>query len=148
MIRLRRKLLMMMSHKLVIQIPYKSEKKFAVLVHLFFNPDLKEEQRFLRFASYQTPELMERFFAKAHDALAVDGKVIVIYSNYAELAVGDEKHPVREELKLNDRFVRLECIVEKVPLPSKIKSGKIAKYAIQSSNTVLSLTTIGGKGIS
>lgn len=89
----------------------------------------------------------------------------MIYSNYAELAVGDEKHPVREELKLNDRyichayrksgnincasrFVRLECIVEKVPLPSKIKSGKIAKYAIQSSNTVLSLTTIGGKGIS
>jgi len=67
---------------------------------------------------------MQRFFDGAHTTLRADGKVCVVYSNYAEI-VGREtaETPMDRELATSDRFEVLYDSVVPVPVPTKVRDG-------------------------
>lgn len=55
-------------------------------------------------AMYYEDELFERFFEQASQHLKPDGKVVLIFSNLAEVVDEESTHPIIEELRNNDRF--------------------------------------------
>ena len=55
-------------------------------------------------AMYYEEELFPRFFEQAQKHLAPNGKIVLIFSNLAEVVDEESKHPIIEELRNNNRF--------------------------------------------
>lgn len=55
-------------------------------------------------AMYYEADLFPRFFEQAKEHLAPDGKVVLIFSNLAEVVDEESTHPIIEELRNNNRF--------------------------------------------
>ena len=55
-------------------------------------------------AMYYEEELFPRFFEQAQKHLAPNGKIVLIFSNLAEVVDKESKHPIIEELQNNNRF--------------------------------------------
>ena len=55
-------------------------------------------------AMYYEEELFPRFFEQALKHLTSNGKIVLIFSNLAEVVDEDSKHPIIEELRNNNRY--------------------------------------------
>ncbi len=55
-------------------------------------------------AMYYEEELFPRFFEQAQKHLTPNGKIVLIFSNLAEVVDEESKHPIIEELRNNNRF--------------------------------------------
>ena len=55
-------------------------------------------------AMYYEEELFSRFFEQSLKHLSPDGKVVLLFSNLAELTDKESTHPIIEELQKNNRF--------------------------------------------
>ncbi|MFK5975848.1 MAG: methyltransferase [Sulfurovum sp.] len=55
-------------------------------------------------AMYYEEELFPRFFEQAQKHLAPDGKIVLIFSNLAEIVDENTIHPIIQELRTNNRF--------------------------------------------
>jgi methylase of polypeptide subunit release factors len=55
-------------------------------------------------AIYYEKDLFPRFFEQAEKHLAPDGKLVLIFSNLAQVVGENSFHPIREELEKNKRF--------------------------------------------
>jgi len=55
-------------------------------------------------AMYYEDELFTRFFEQASQHLNPDGKIVLIFSNLAEVVDKESTHPIIEELRNNNRF--------------------------------------------
>ncbi|MDA3946715.1 MAG: methyltransferase [Helicobacteraceae bacterium] len=55
-------------------------------------------------AIYYEEELFPRFFEQAQKHLAPDGKIVLIFSNLAQVVEEESTHPIIEELQKNNRF--------------------------------------------
>jgi len=55
-------------------------------------------------AMYYEEELFPRFFEQALEHLAPDGKIVLIFSNLAQVVDEESTHPIIEELQKNNRF--------------------------------------------
>jgi len=55
-------------------------------------------------AMYYEEELFPRFFEQALEHLAHDGKIVLIFSNLAQVVDEESTHPIIEELQKNNRF--------------------------------------------
>ncbi len=55
-------------------------------------------------AMYYEEDLFPRFFEQAKEHLAPEGKVVLIFSNLAEVVDKESTHPIIEELQKNNRF--------------------------------------------
>jgi len=55
-------------------------------------------------AMYYEEELFPRFFKQAKEHLAPQGKIVLIFSNLAEVVDKESIHPIIEELQKNQRF--------------------------------------------
>ncbi len=55
-------------------------------------------------AMYYEEDLFPRFFEQAQNHLAPDGKVVLIFSNLAEVVDNESTHPIINELQKNNRF--------------------------------------------
>jgi 16S rRNA G966 N2-methylase RsmD len=55
-------------------------------------------------AMYYEEELFPRFFEQAKEHLNPDGKIVLIFSNLAEVVDDNSTHPIIEELRNNKRF--------------------------------------------
>jgi len=55
-------------------------------------------------AMYYEEELFPRFFEQAQKHLAPNGKIVLIFSNLAEIVDKESTHPIIEELQKNKRF--------------------------------------------
>lgn len=55
-------------------------------------------------AVYYEADLFPRFFAEAKKHLKPDGKVLLLFSNLAQITELTDKHPIEEELKNGGRF--------------------------------------------
>jgi methylase of polypeptide subunit release factors len=65
-------------------------------------------------AIYYDDELFPRFFAEAKKHLAPDGKIVLIFSNLAQISQATDKHPIEFELSSEERFEKEEFIQKKV----------------------------------
>lgn len=55
-------------------------------------------------AIYYEDELFPRFFEQAQKHLKPEGKIVLIFSNLAQVVDDDSPHPIIEELRNNERF--------------------------------------------
>lgn len=55
-------------------------------------------------AIYYEVELFPRFFRQAEKYLSKEGKLVILFSNFAQIAGNDDVHPVLEELEKGGRF--------------------------------------------
>jgi methylase of polypeptide subunit release factors len=55
-------------------------------------------------AIYYEKDLFPRFFEQAKKHLAPEGKLVLLFSNLAQIVGADDLHPIMEELENNDRF--------------------------------------------
>lgn len=65
-------------------------------------------------AIYYPETLFPAFFAEAEKRLLPEGKLLVIFSNLAQITGVTNDHPVEEELKNNDRFQLEKCYKKSV----------------------------------
>ncbi len=76
-------------------------------------------------AVYYEPGLFERFFQQAHERLASDGRVVLLFSNLQETADPSIAHPVEAELAAGGRFVLSQKLCQQVqpsaPAPKRRK---------------------------
>ncbi len=89
---------------------------------VLFNPPwlpAQNEITGLDSAIYYDPGLFERFFDSAGDYLAEKGRLVILFSNLAEVAGLEVDHPVEKELKSNSRFEKVKYVKRKVVKPSK-----------------------------
>ncbi len=73
----------------------------------------------LDLAIYYPEGLFERFFAQAHEKLAQEGRVVLLFSNLVGVLTPDAAHPVQEELQNNGRFVLADKLTRAVKAGSK-----------------------------
>lgn len=55
-------------------------------------------------AMYYEEDLFPRFFEQAQEHLSPDGKIVLIFSNLAQVVDKESPHPIIEELRKNKRF--------------------------------------------
>ncbi len=70
-------------------------------------------------AIYYDKELFPRFFAEAQKHLNEDGKLIIIFSNLAQITNQEKSHPVKYELENEGRFKKELLLHKKVNLASE-----------------------------
>lgn len=70
-------------------------------------------------AIYYEEELFPRFFEQAKKQLASEGKLVLLFSNLAQVVGADDLHPIIEELKNNDRFSKENHLQRNVKASSK-----------------------------
>jgi SAM-dependent methyltransferase len=80
--------------------------------------------------AYYPPDLFPRFFRAAADRLQPDGRLVVLFSNFAELAGLTDAHPVIRELETGDRF-RLASRREKPVAPPSRRRGRDWLYQLR-----------------
>jgi len=76
---------------------------------IVFNPPwLPETQNTagLDSAIYYPEDLFSRFFEEAHRRLSPTGKLVIIFSNLAQITNVTKSHAIEDELKNNSRFVK------------------------------------------
>lgn len=70
-------------------------------------------------AMYYDETLFPRFFAEAAKHLGPGGRLVLLFSNLAQITDQTDRHPIEEELKTGDRFVRETLLKSKVKAASK-----------------------------
>lgn len=70
-------------------------------------------------AIYYTSELFSRFFTEAKKHLHPNGKVVLLFSNLAQITKVDSNHPIKTELAEGGRFEKELFIQKKVRMASK-----------------------------
>jgi len=70
-------------------------------------------------AIYYNDDLFQRFFSEAKRHLKAEGRVVLLFSNLAQIAKVGEIHPIEEELSGGGRFEKELFIQKKVNLASK-----------------------------
>lgn len=70
-------------------------------------------------AIYYDANLFPRFFAEAERHLKADGRVVLLFSNLAQITKVGESHPIEEELSKGGRFQKDLFIQKKVSQASK-----------------------------
>ncbi|MBU8892252.1 MAG: methyltransferase, partial [Bacteroidales bacterium] len=70
-------------------------------------------------AIYYDTNMFPRFFAEAIKHLKADGRVVLLYSNMAQITKIDEGHPIEEEISGGGRFQKELFIQKKVRPASK-----------------------------
>jgi hypothetical protein len=55
-------------------------------------------------AMYYEEELFPRFFKQAQKHLSPEGKIVLIFSNLAQVVDKESTHPIIEELQKNNRY--------------------------------------------
>ncbi|MDH5647699.1 MAG: methyltransferase, partial [Candidatus Heimdallarchaeota archaeon] len=99
---------------------YNKHKKFDLIV---FNPPwLKTERKLINGidqAIYYEDGLFTRFFKDAKIYLKEKGKLVLLFSNFAEITGSNQKHPINEELKNNNRFIQENLFKQQASPASK-----------------------------
>jgi len=88
---------------------------------IVFNPPwipLKRDVKGIDEAMYYDETLFPRFFEKAKAHLSDNGKLIMIFSNLAEVNNLSDNHPIKEELEKEGRFRKELLLTKKVSLAS------------------------------
>ncbi len=70
-------------------------------------------------AIYYEDDLFTRFFEQAQKYLAPNGKIVLIFSNLAQVVDGESNHPIIEELQKNNRFTKVLHLRRGVKAASK-----------------------------
>ena len=70
-------------------------------------------------AIYYNAELFSRFFSEAKKHLQSNGRVVLLFSNIAQITKVDDKHPIKEELENGKRFEKELFLQKKVRSASK-----------------------------
>lgn len=70
-------------------------------------------------AIYYEPGLFERFFDHARHHVNEEGRIAILFSNFARVAGIEQTHPVESELTENDRYRKVKRIKRKAASPSK-----------------------------
>lgn len=65
-------------------------------------------------AVYYEDDLFPRFFLEAQKHLLPEGKLVILFSNLAQLTKMSKKHPVEEELRIGGRFEKVHFVQRKV----------------------------------
>jgi|TARA_B110000037_G_C17128220_1_gene509460 hypothetical protein len=98
----------------------KFEKKTELIV---FNPPWLPQSYNLESmdgAVYYTENLFSDFFAAAKQRLLPEGKLVLLFSNLAQIANVTKEHPIEMELAAGGRFQLEKCLKKKVKNASKI----------------------------
>jgi tRNA1(Val) A37 N6-methylase TrmN6 len=69
-------------------------------------------------AIYYNKNLFPKFFAEANNRLSKDGKLVVLFSNLAEITKVSKEHPIEKELAKDVRFKLEKCLKKTVKLAS------------------------------
>jgi len=88
---------------------------------IVFNPPwmpLKREVKGIDKAMYYDEQLFPRFFEQAAAHLAENGKLIMIFSNLAEISQAANKHPIKEELTHGKRYRKELLLTQSVAMGS------------------------------
>ena len=76
-------------------------------------------------AVFYNKNLFPKFFAEANNRLAKDGKLVVFFSNSAEIKNLTKEHPIEKELAKGVRFKLEKCLKKTIkPSVDKTKRGK------------------------
>ena len=89
---------------------------------IVFNPPwipLKRDVKGIDKAMYYDEELFPRFFEQAKEYLTEKGKLIMIFSNLAEISKLTDNHPIKEELENGNRFKKERLFTKNVSMSSK-----------------------------
>ncbi|MEP0265414.1 methyltransferase [Dokdonia sp.] len=78
-----------------------------------YNPDSIDE------AIYYNENLFPDFFAEAKKQLLPEGKIVLLFSNLAQITNVTQEHPIEKELAEGGRFQLERCFTKKVKLASK-----------------------------
>jgi len=70
-------------------------------------------------AVYYDENLFSRFFAEAEKHLYPDGKLVLLFSNLAQITGLTDSHPIKKELEENNRFWKEYFVQKKVQAASK-----------------------------
>jgi len=70
-------------------------------------------------AIYYDSDLFSRFFTEAKKQLQPNGRVVLLFSNLAQITKVADKHPIETELEKNDEFVKELLLQKKVRAASK-----------------------------
>lgn len=65
-------------------------------------------------AIYYPTDLFERFFSEASTKLKKEGVLLIIFSNLAKITQHQTHQPIEDELKLHDRFQKIELLKKSV----------------------------------
>ncbi len=65
-------------------------------------------------AIYYEPDMFPRFFAEANKHLNTDGRVVLLFSNLAQITKVSKSHPIETELSTGERFKKELFIQKKV----------------------------------
>jgi len=71
-------------------------------------------------AIYYTEDLFEKFFAAAKTRLLPDGKLVIVFSNLAQVTNVTKAHPIKKELSKGGRFELEICLTRKVKAASEL----------------------------
>ncbi|MGI9527660.1 MAG: methyltransferase [Weeksellaceae bacterium] len=113
----------------------KFDKETELIV---FNPPwlpTPENPENLDEAIYYTNDLFERFFHESKKRLSADGKLVLLFSNLAEITNLTTEHPIKRELEEGGRF-KLEQYLKR---PVKRASNKTKREAKWRENEVVEL---------
>jgi len=89
---------------------------------IIFNPPwiiAEHELNGIDKAIYYNQELFPNFFEKAKKHLCKDGKLVLLFSNLAQVVGTDDIHPIRQELEKRNRFKKVSFIEKSVKASSK-----------------------------
>ncbi len=86
--------------------------KFDLIV---FNPPwlpADKELTIIDEAIYYKEDLFEKFFSNVGDYLNENAKIVLLFSNFANVNQLSDKHPIKEELSKNSRFLKTEFLTK------------------------------------
>ena len=89
---------------------------------IVFNPPwiiAKHELKGIDKAIYYDNNLFPRFFEQAKQHLTNNGKLVILFSNFAQVVKSNDKHPILEELENNNHFKKELFLQKEVKSASK-----------------------------
>ena len=90
-------------------------------------------------AIYYKDNLFANFFAAAKERLLPNGKLLLLFSNLAQIAKLTDEHPIEKELEVGGRFQLEKCFKKKVKLASK-KTERIQSWRTEEVVEIWELT--------
>ena len=99
---------------------------------IIFNPPwlpISREVEGIDKAMYYDQELFPRFFKQAHKHLKPEGKLIIIFSNLAQITDVAKSHPIEEELATHQRFKKEDLVKKQVGKASKKTKRNLSRRA-------------------
>ena len=95
---------------------------------IVFNPPLLPESFNLENddeSNYYSKNLFPKFFAEANNRLSKDGKLVVLFSNLAQISNISKEHPIEKEIAKEVRFKLEKCFKKTVKVSAeKLKNSK------------------------